>query len=599
MTELLTSRNYAADYAGDFENLIRRRLYVDKTSFLEDLMHCAKVLQILRPRGFGKTLSMSMLASFLEMNYLNPEDRSRPERLFKDLAVCKNKAFCDEYLSRFPVIMISLKSVQGKDFPEAMKAMMRVLGPLFKKFAFLADSKKQHPSVAAALRRRTGICYSNSFDLTEENNMSTAVSIAVSSLLFLSEMLHTQYDRRAFIIVDGYDDPLEAAAKNGYYPDMLDVIALMLENALKTNDHLETGFVTGNLHISFQSIYSGFNNYDEYTTKDRSFARFMGFSKDETAALLKTRGMENHLEDVIDWYGGYNFAGNEMLCPGSVIKFLSRSLNAKPEPADFLPESFRANSAINDIIEILMKSPRWDSLERLQQLLEEKTAEIDLWDFTSYPNITSKTDFDTGAALLLHMGYLTVARDAVPSDKYRTVVKIPNKEVLKLFSDKADAIFSAGNPEWLEKAMTLRDALLSGDTDQAQDIMNAMLRRFISVRELVSKAFYHEFMTRALGVTAGSEMELAFSDEGDKECFDLVIRDDSVSSAVIMKGSISESSRASARNRECAKSLQQIEESNYNSELKEGYDAVRKLGIVFFKKICVIMEKSQLDKAAE
>ena len=296
---------------------------------------------------------------------------------------------------------------------------MRVLGELHSKFAFLADSSRQHPSVAAALRRRTGICYSNSFDLTEENNMSTAVSIAVSSLLLLSEMLHTQYDRRVFIIVDGYDAPLEAAAKNGYYPDMLDVIALMLETALKTNDHLETGFVTGNLHISFQSIYSGFNNYDEYTTKDRSFARFMGFTKDETAALLKTRGMENHLEDVIDWYGGYNFAGNEMLCPGSVIKFLSRALNAKPEPAAFLPESFQANSAINDIIEILMKSPRWDSLERLQQLLDGKTAEIDLWDFTSYPNITSKTDFDTGAALLLHMGYLTVARDAVPSDKYR------------------------------------------------------------------------------------------------------------------------------------------------------------------------------------
>ncbi len=602
MTELPASRNFAADYAAnhdaDFENLIRRKLYVDKTAFLEDLMHRAKVLQILRPRGFGKTLSMNMLTSFLEINYQRPEDRSRPERLFKDLAVFKNQPFCDKYMGRFPVIMISLKSVQGKDFPEAMKAMLRVLGALHSKFAFLSDSSRQNPSVAAALRRRTEICCSDSRDLTEQNNMSAAVIIAKTALHFLSEMLHTQYDRRAFIIVDGYDDPLEAATKNGYYDKMLNVIAGMLETALKTNYHLENGFVTGKLHISFQSIYSGFNNYVETSITNNSYAEFMGFTKDETAALLKTLGMENRLQDVMEWYGGYNFAGNEMVCPESVTKFLSRALNAKPEPAAFRPESFRANSGINDILEILMKSPRWDSLERLQHLLEGKTAEIALRDFTSYPNITSKTDFDTGAALLLHMGYLTVAREAVPSDKYRTAVKIPNKEVLKLFSDKADAIFSAGNPEWLAKAMTLRDALLNGDADQAQDIMNAMLRSFISARELGSKAFYREFMTRALGVTTRAEMKLAFSDEGDKECFDLVIRDDSVSSAVIMKGSISESSRASARSRECTKALQQIEESNC-SELKEGYDAVRKLGIVFFKKICVIMEKSQLDKAAE
>ena len=599
MTELLTSRNFAAGDAADFENLITRRLYIDKTSFLEDLVHRAAVLQILRPRGFGKTLSMSMLASFLEMNYLNPEDRSRPERLFKDLAVCKNKAFCDEYMGRFPVIMISLKSVQGKDFPEAMKAMMRVLGALHSKFAFLADSDKQFDGFRDSFKETIEICCSDSFDLKDSDNMSTAVSIAKTSLLFLSEMLHTQYDRRAFIIVDGYDDPLEAATQNGYYDKMLNVIAGMLETALKTNYHLENGFVTGKLHISFQSIYSGFNNYVETNITNNSYAEFMGFTKDETAALLKTLGMENRLQDVMEWYGGYNFAGNEMLCPGSVTKFLSRALNAKPEPAAFRPESFRANSGINDILEILMKSPRWDSLERLQHLLEGKAAEIDLRDFTSYPNITSKTDFDTGAALLLHMGYLTIAREAVPSDKYRTAVKIPNKEVLKLFSDKADTIFSAGNPEWLAKAMTLRDSLLNGDADQAQDIMNAMLRRFISARELGSKAFYREFMTRALGVTTRAEMKLAFSDEGDKECFDLVIRDDSVSSAVIMKGSISESSRASARSRECTKALQQIEESNYNSELKEGYDAVRKLGIVFFKKICVIMEKSHLDKASE
>ena len=598
MTEFLTSRNFAAGIE-DFENLIRRKLYVDKTSFLEDLIHCAEVLQMLRPRGFGKTLSMSMLASFLEMNYQHPEDRSRPERLFKDLAVFKNKAFCDEYLGRFPVIMISLKSVKGKDFPEAMHAMMRVLGSLFKKFAFLADSDKQCDGLRISLKETIEICYSDSFDLKDRDSMISAVSIAKTSLLYLSEMLRTEYNRRAFIIVDGYDDPLEAAAKNGYYPEMLDVIAGMLETALKTNDHLETGFVTGILHISFQSIHSGFNNYDEYTAEDRSFARFMGFTEKETADLLKSLGLENRLQDVIDWYGGYNFAGNEMLCPGSVMKFLSRASDPTHNPAAFQPQCFRANSRDNDIIEISIRQSPENGLERLQHLLEGKTEEIALREFTFYPDITSDTDFDTIATLMLNTGYLAAAKDAMPSDKYRSVVRIPNKEILERFSWKAEMIFSAGNPEWLEKAIALRNALLSEDADQAHSIMTAMLRRFVSLHDMENKAFYQNFMTKALGITSGSPHDLAFGSAGDDGGFDLVIRDNDSRSAVIIECRISKTAKASVRKKECLEALIHIEVNSHYRELKEDYSSVRKFGIVFFKKTCAVMEKSQPDTASD
>ena len=607
MTELPASRNFAADYAtdyaadndADFENLIARRLYVDKTSFLDDLVHRTAVLQILRPRGFGKTLSMNMLSAFLEMNYQHPEDRSRPERLFKDLAVFKNKAFCDEYMGRFPVIMISLKSVQGKDFPEAMKAMMRVLGPLFKKFAFLADSKKQHPSVAAALRRRTEICCSDSCDLAEENNMSTAVRIAVSSLLFLSDMLHTEYDRKAFIIVDGYDDPLEAAAKNGYYPEMLDVIAGMLETALKTNDHLETGFVTGNLHISFQSIYSGFNNYDESDMNDRLFAEFMGFTEDETAALLKAHGMENRLQDVMEWYGGYNFAGNEILCPRSVMAFLSRALNAEQDPAVVPPQSFRANSGINDMLKIMMKSSRGNSLERLQHLLGGKTAEIALRNFTSYPDLTSDNCFDTIAKLMLNMGYLTATKDAVPSDKYRTAVRIPNKEVLKLFSEKAETIFSASNPEWLAKAMMLRGALLSGNTDQAQNIMNAMLRRFISVRDTSHEYYYHMFLSGVLSMTAEENIDVISQIEKGDGYPDIVIDNKRNKEAVILELKKSDGQKFFQLKQRAEDALNEIRTHDYDRDFKDReYRRIFSFGISFFGKECLALKMPD-DSAAK
>ncbi len=209
MTELLTYRNFKVGVE-DFEKLITQKLvYVDKTSYLEDLVQRSQVTLLLRPRRFGKTLSMSMLSCFLEMNYQTPEDRSRPERLFKDLAIYKNKAFCDKYMGRFPVISISLKSMQGLNFAGAMKSVLGLLGPLFKKYAFLAASENQDPAVAAALREKINICYSNSFDLTVPGNMITAVGIAKTSLQFLSDMLRTEYDKKAVIIVDEYDVPLQ------------------------------------------------------------------------------------------------------------------------------------------------------------------------------------------------------------------------------------------------------------------------------------------------------------------------------------------------------------------------------------------------------
>ena len=615
MTELPVHRNFAAGDTADFENLITRRLYIDKTSFLEDLVHRAAVLQILRPRGFGKTLSMSMLASFLEMNYQNPEDRSRPERLFKDLAVFKNKAFCAEYMGRFPVIMISLKSVKGKDFPEAMKAMLRVLGALFQKFAFLSDSSRQHPSVAAALRRRTEICCSDSCDLAEENNMSTAESIAVSSLLFLSDMLHTEYDRRAFIIVDGYDDPLESATKNGYYPEMLDVIALMLENALKTNDHLETGFVTGKLHISFQSIYSGFNNYVETNITNNSYAEFMGFTKDETAALLKAHGMENRFQDVMEWYGGYKFAANEMLCPGSVIEFISRVSDPNSDPAAFPLASFRANTGAGDIIGDSMRQLYGPDLDMIENLMHGSSEIITTITFTSCPEINGNTSFDTFATLMLHTGYFTEVRDAeiVRTEKTadgnsayddsdivrKTVIKIPNKEVLQCFLEKAKSIFSKENPEWIGRALEMLNALFSGDAEQVQYIITDMLMSFISIRDASYDGYYHGFMTSVLGIAAGkgnnriNTIKMESQEDSGNGFSDIILSKTFEGKAVILEFKKCKTGTPKAFRNMCQEALKQIEKKKYEYRYRaSGYQEIIKYGIAFYGKGCLVLKKT-------
>ena len=220
----------------NFDKLIsRRKIYIDKTSFLESLLTSGDdVALLLRPRRFGKTLSMSMIESFLEINYQDPEDRSRQEKLFKNLAVYKNKELCDEYMGRYPVVSISLKSVKGTDFCDAMKSMLRLLRNLFEKYRFLLDSDKQYEEIKNSLRNKIIICSDDNLDLRcIPSNMDKAVATAKDSLKFLGDMLFREYGQRVFFIVDEYDVPLQKAKVNGYYDEMLDVVRDMLGNALK------------------------------------------------------------------------------------------------------------------------------------------------------------------------------------------------------------------------------------------------------------------------------------------------------------------------------------------------------------------------------
>ncbi len=592
MTELLTYRNFEAGME-DFEKLITQKMvYVDKTSYLEDLLHRAMVTLLLRPRRFGKTLSMSMLSCFLEMNYQHPEDRSRPERLFKDLAIYKNKEFCDKYMGRYPVISITLKSIEGSDFAEAMKEMLSLLLELLNKYSFLQKSSKQEEGNKLSLRSMIRICSKRDFRLGNKDNMNAAIDIAKNAMKLLSDMLYAEYEKEAVIIIDEYDVPLQKAKVNGYYDKMLKVIKGMLGKALKSNNSLAKGFVTGCLRIAHQSIFTDINNFVCLgSSNDTQFAEFIGLTRDETAGLLSQCGMESRLPDVVAWYDGYSFAGNAMLCPWSVLNFLYDALSPKNDRATFEPQNYWANSSGNDIIEICMKHPRARDLERIQHLLESKSEEIVLREFTAYPAITSNTDFDTFATLMLHTGYLTAVRDAVPSARNRAVVKIPNNEVLECFSEKTETIFSESNPEWLEKAMTLRDALLSGDTEQAQDIMNTMLRRFISVRDTSHEYYYHMFLSGVLSMTSDEDIDVISQIEKGDGYPDIVIDNERNREAVILELKKSDGRKYSQMEKWAEDALDQIRTHNYDRDFRDRkYRKVCSFGISFFGKECLALK---------
>ena len=599
----LSARNFPVGIE-DFEELVTKgKKYVDKTGSLEDLLESGDaVALLLRPRRFGKTLSMSMLQNFLELNYADPQDRSRQERLFHNLNVYGNREFCDRHMGRHPVISISLKDVDGNNFKDAMRVMKIILNNLFDKYSFLLESDKQSEANRNSLREKIDICSTARLNLADAENMSMLTEIAKDSLAFLSRLLYHEYGLKSIIIVDEYDVPLQKAKakskkktnpdEEDYYDKMLGVIRGMLSLALKTNSFMEKGFVTGCLRIAHQSIFTGINNFATCGIANAKHSGFIGLTKQETVNLLKQCGMENRLEDVLTWYDGYNIAGKEMICPWSIMNFLSEALQPDSDPATFPPRNYWANSSGNDILEICMKHATEKTSKRLQNLLDGGTEVIKEREFTTYPDIATNNDFDVFATMMMHTGYLTVDRIATAAAGETVAVRIPNREVLECFRDKVNAVFGRSNPVWLEKSQELLAALFAGDADSTSAIIRSMLITFLSSRDSAYEGFYHAFLLGIMAIAAdGANVGIKSNSERGDGFSDLVLCDDDKAVAVIIEFKKSDSESRSAWKKLSAEALEQIDKQNYDFDLREDYDVVHKYGIAFHSKHCMVAHK--------
>ena len=575
----------------NFEKIISNGMvYIDKTEYLEELLKSGmEISLLLRPRRFGKTLTMSMLSCFLEMNYQNPCDRSRPDQLFKNLAIYKNKEFCDKYMGRYPVISISFKDVDGKNYQEAVNRIIAVFAKLAEKFDFL--TRRDELDVLFLKQIRDLNAGKTPVFRSDGNFDGINIKLILDFLANLAQCLKKTFDKPAVVIIDEYDVPLHKAQVNGYYDDLLRVIREILGVALKDNsENIFKGFITGCLGISHQGIFTGFNNYMTFGIQDCFLSGFIGFTREETENLLKQSGMENRIHDVLEWYDGYNFAGNDMLCPWSVLNFMVYALRSR-DPATFQPQNYWANSSGNDIIELCMKNPGRKGTECIQSLLDGNNEQITLREFTSYPSISSHTDFNNFATLMLHTGYLTVAKDSNPSETKRVSVRIPNREVLECFSDKAEIIFSGSNPQWLEKAVILRDALLNGDSEQAQIIMNNMLRKFISVRDTGHEYYYHMFLSGVLSITSDDDLDVKSQIEQGDGYPDIIIDNLMRREAVILELKKADGREISKLKSAAGTALEQIRNKNYDREFKEReYRRIIQFGVSFYGKECLVLK---------
>ncbi len=590
MVDQFTSGSQPAN-TGSFEELVTSgRPFVDKTAFLKSLLYSGgEVTQLLRPRNFGRTMSMDMLASFVEMNYQAPDDRSRQENLFQGLDVLKDQELCNDFMGRYPVVSISLGGVGGTGFSEALQSMLSQLRKLLAKFSFLQDSPKQSDEIRRSLCNRLRICTEKNFALLSEINLRTAVNVAKSSLNLISKTLFREYGRRSMIIVDDYDVPLQQATAHGYYDDMLRIVVGMMGSAMKGNNNQENCFFTGCINIAHQSIYTGFNNYITLGHRDPRLAGLMGFTREETAKLLRECGMEERLPEVIEWYGGYNIAGTELLCPASVMRFIADAKAPGSSPATFPPHCYRNITSEREIIETLISRQDDNDSETLQSIINGNSEEIDPSQFTTYPLITTRTDLGTTATLLLGTGCFTLDPEKKPQDSYNLMIRIPNREIRCCFKSVADQLFSAHNPAWLEQAGRLRDSLFDGTTEEVEDVINSMLMTYIAFSSTSHESYYQGFLTGVLGLVSSEDVTVSSIPESGNGYSAITLQRKSDLKAVIIAYKESADARFVTMDNVCDKALEQIQASSHNFQLKQDKcREILKYGIAFTGRRCKV-----------
>ncbi len=574
-------------------------VYVDKTLFLKELFDGPAMSQVsffLRPRRFGKTLTLSMIQNFLQINYRDPEDLARHHQMFKDLAVAEDRDFCEAFMGRYPVLSFSLKCADAPNFEFAVRSIFNDLLLLWSEFSFLAEKNGVSSADLAfmeSMRRFRNDLIIRS-DLRAEDRVA---AIAVIPKI-LCKMLRDAYGKPAVVLIDEYDVPLQSAKTRGFYPEMHSFIGQLLGEILKTNPYLFNGIVTGCLPFTGQSIFTGFNNFAVFGADSPRFAPFIGFTADEVRRLLDVAGLADHYSQVTEWYDGYQISGCRLMCPWSILSYCCEAMNNPGRR----PSSYWGNTSGNDILALLMQQASdANFLNKIQELADGRSVRVHLREYDSYPDLRRDAGFDDFATLMYHTGYLTEEASAEGTDGSpirgdndpgklnpgEKLLRIPNVDVRECFRLKAEQFYSAGNPEWKAQARRLYDALFAGDPAAAQGIIRKMLLTFVSFRDTASEGFYHGFM---LGVLSLISYQIQSNPESGDGFADLIIADPLNGSGVIIEFKKTDSSSKEAQEQICRKALAQIRERNYVQLLaQQDCDDLRRYGIAFRGKNCLVM----------
>ena len=544
--------------------------YVDKTLLIKELLnHWGKVNLFTRPRRFGKSLNMSMLKCFFEINH-------HPER-FDGLKIMQEKELCDQYMGKFPVISISLKNVDGLSYEGASLALRNVIGDEAMRFQFLLDSKNLSRPDKEAYRRliKVGKDTQGVYDMTEE--------VAVAGMKTLSRLLYQHYKQKVILLIDEYDVPLDKAFQYGYYDQMMTLIRLVLSQALKTNDCLYFAVLSGCLRISKESIFTGLNNLKVDTISDFRYNECFGFTDHDVDEILAYYHLSSYKAAFQSWYDGYRFGNVSVYCPWDVINYCDELL-ANPMAT---PKNYWANTSGNVLIMRLLSQADQTTKEEVEALLNGECIIKHISQELVYRDIDES--IENIWSTLYSTGYLT-GRPVHQEDDDAYQLWIPNQEIVKLLSELVDRWFSHMVRQDSSRINRFCQAFLSGDVKTIQEMLNDYLWDSISVRDRavrdrMKENIYHGLLLGLLR-SQGNWMVKSNVEMGEGYGDLMVFTRDGVGLVIELKYAHDGEMETA-----CQNALKQIADKKYDAELKRrGMTQTINYGIAFYEKNCMVMK---------
>ena len=532
----------------DFERIINEDYYyVDKTMLIEELLiNRAPVTLFTRPRRFGKTLNMSMIKSFFDI-----KNKEENKKLFENL-----KIFNSEYISeqgKYPVIFISLKDLKGNSWGENFILIKKHIKNVYMEFYNLKD--KLNP------------IFKNDF---EKIVMEKEDADWLYALKNLSNYLYEYYGEKAIILIDEYDAPIINAFDKGYYNEAVNFFQTFYSSALKTNNSLKYGILTGITRIIKEGIFSGLNNLKVDTILNKKYSEYFGLLESEVVEMLDYFGMKYKIEEVKEWYNGYIFGESEVYNPWSIVNYIdNREIKA-----------YWANVSGNTLLENMLNHAGESVYEDLKRFTDGESIEKYISDGTTIKSLLSNDNEIW--QLLLYSGYLTKdEKQEKESDSNIYNLKIPNKEIRKYFGNMFLNRFFGTEV----KTNILIKALEGGDIKKFEEtlgeIMINMLSHFDLDKEM--EKIYQVFMIGLVGFLMG-KYEIISNDESGYGRYDLaMIPIKSNEKAYLMEFKISKTKKGMEESAE--KALKQIDEKKYDTKLKaRGIKNILKIGIAFYGK---------------
>lgn len=551
-----------------FEKIRKNNFYyVDKTMLIAELLqNWGEVNLFTRPRRFGKTLNMSMLKCFFEVEC--------DKTLFDGLNISQEKELCEQYMGQFPVISISLKSIDGLNYEQAYGALCSVIGMEAMRFYFLTESEKLSVEEKAMYTQliKVGNEQGGMFAMTD--------TIMLTSLKVLSQLLFRHYGRKVIVLIDEYDVPLDKAFQRGYYEEMVSLIRNLFGNVLKTNDALQFAVLTGCLRISKESIFTGLNNLNVMTVSDPYFCDSFGFTDDEVGELLRSYGLEEFHNTMRDWYDGYQFGTASIYCPWDVIKYVQILLRDREAE----PENYWANTSGNDLVRRFIEKANKNTKAEIEQLVNGGTIIKNIKKELTYREIDDS--IENVWSVLFATGYLT-QRGRSSGKQLR--LTIPNKEIRELFIDLVKDWFKETSRADLSKIEKFCKAFPDGDAVLIEEMLRDYLWDSISVRDTAVRRnrkenFYHGMLLGLLQsqgnwlIQSNAELGEGYSDISicTSNRTGIVIELKYVDDGNLEKG--------------CKEALKQIEERKYAIGLqRKGMKNIIKYGIAFCEKECMVV----------